>query len=74
MYMEEGVGLGFGTQNFETKDIEVDGCHGYFYFIPDGSDASAMVWIDEQAGLLFSLDMWGTIDEILPIAESALLE
>lgn len=73
MYMEEGVELGIETESIETRDVEVNGCRGYFYFVPDGSDSSAVVWIDEQAGLLFSLDMWGTIDEILSTAESVLL-
>lgn len=73
MYMEEGIGLGIDMQGMETLDIEVNGCNGTFYFFPDGSDSNVLVWLDEQAGLLFNLDMWGTLDEILPTAESVYL-
>lgn len=73
MYMEDGVSLGIDTKNVNTVDIEVNGCSGYFYFVSDETDSSAIAWIDEQEGLLFSLDMWGTIDEILPVAESVFL-
>ena len=73
MYMEEGVGLGIETENVEMTEIEVNGWNGYFYLVPDGLDSSAVVWADEQAGLLFSLDMWGALNEILPVAESIFL-
>lgn len=73
MYMEEGVGLGIETENVEMTEIEVNGWNGYFYLVPNGSDSSAVVWADEQAGLLFSLDMWGALNEILPVAESIFL-
>ena len=73
MYMEEGVGLGIETENVEMTEIEVNGWNGYFYLGPDGLDSSAVVWADEQAGLLFSLDMWGALNEILPVAESIFL-
>jgi len=73
LYMEEGIGLGIGTKGAELSDVEVNGCAGHFYYSPDGSESNSLVWMDEEAGLLFSIDMWAEKDEILRLAESVYL-
>ena len=73
MYMEEGVGPLLDTRGVEVSDIEVHGCKGDFYYCPDGTGSNAIVWADETAGILFSIDMWAERDEILRVAESVYL-
>lgn len=73
MYMEEGTSLEIDTSGTEFSDVEVNGYEGHFYYVPDGSNSSAIVWMDENAGLLFSLDMWADKDELLRLAESVYL-
>lgn len=71
--MEEGVGTLVDTRGVEVSEIEVNGCQGDFYCYPDGTGSNAIIWADEDAGLLFTLDMWAEKDEMLRVAESVYL-
>lgn len=73
MYMEEGVATLVDTREAEVSDVEVNGNKGDFYYSSDGSESNAIIWIDEDAGILFCLDMWAEKDEALRIAESVYL-
>lgn len=73
MYMEQGVGTLIDTRGAEVSGIEVNGCKGNFYYFPDGSNSNAIIWANEDAGILFILDMWAEKDEILCAAESVFL-
>ncbi len=73
MYMEQGISLGILTEGAEFSDIEVNGCEGHFYYYPDGSSSNTIVWMDEEAGLLFTLDMRADKDQLLRLAESVYL-
>ncbi len=43
------------------------------HYYPDGSSSNTIVWMDEEAGLLFTLDMQADKDELLRLAESVYL-
>lgn len=72
--MNQGNALGIGLDNIEVLDITVNGCPGQLYLSTDGKTSNGVVWIDEKAGICFTVD--GFVDEfsLLHIAESVYLE
>jgi len=73
MWMRQGNSWAVDTANVDVLDVEVNGCQGEFYYYPDGAQPNGVIWRDEDAGIIFCLDMIGEKDEILQVAAGIVL-
>lgn len=60
-------------EEYEYKALEVKGYRAEFYLARDDENTSALVWLDENQGMFFSLNSYFGEDIMLRIAESVIL-
>lgn len=70
MRMEQGSAFAAEMSDIEVRDITVNGLIGQLYISQSQEQTSAIIWINEKESTYFALDMFGTAEEILHIAES----
>jgi len=58
-----------GNENLEVLRSEVNGAPADFYFSPDGSESSALVWVDDNQ-TMFSLTGYFDEAEMIKMAEN----
>ncbi len=73
MWMRQGSGWAVDTEGTEVLDVDVNGCEGEYYYYPDGSGTNSVIWRDEDAGLIFCVDMSGDKEKILQVAAGVFL-
>lgn len=73
VWMRDGFGWALNSVGVEVLDVDVNGCKGEFYYYPDESGTNCVIWRDEDASLMFCVDMFGKKEEILHVAESVFL-
>lgn len=61
--------LGLDSE-YAYQELEVNGCPAQFYGSLDGTDTNNLVWIDEDGGILFTLNGYLDLDVMVHIAES----
>lgn len=73
--MQGGVAFGISTDGveMEIQQVTVNGCPGDLYLVTDGTQSSAIVWMDEKAGISFMIDAWASKEELLHMAQSVYL-
>lgn len=73
--MQQGLMFGVVTDGveMEIEEVTVNGCPGDLYLVTDGTQSSALVWMDEKTELVFTLDAWAGKKELLHMAESVYL-
>lgn len=65
--------VGFHGEDFTVTGVMVAGCPGDLYISGDSEESHALIWIDEQNGVVFTITMLGDPDVMLHIAESVKL-
>lgn len=68
--MEQGGSITTELADTDVYDIAVNSCSGQFFLPKDPEQSSAVVWINEEKKLYFSLNVFGEMKAILHIAES----
>ena len=70
--MREDFALGMRTEGveMEIQQVTVNGCPGDLYLIKDGSKSNVVIWMDQDAGIVFLIDAWASKEELLHMAES----
>ena len=68
-YMQQGNILGMNTGEMEISEVKVGNCPGRFYLAPDAETSNALIWQDEDAGIVYDLDGFFTEEEMLYLAE-----
>ncbi len=70
--MREDFALGMRTEGveMEIQQVTVNGCPGDLYLIKDGSKSNVVIWMDQDAGIVFLIDAWASKKELLHMAES----
>lgn len=71
--MTQGSLLGIETENTIVSEITVNGCPGQLYHSLDPEECSAVVWVDAEENLFFSLSGYFNDLELLHMAESVVL-
>lgn len=73
--MQQGTTFGVVTDGveMEIEEVTVNGCPGDLYLVMDGTQSSALVWMDEETELAFIIDAWAGKEELLHMAESVYL-
>lgn len=72
--MTQGSAHGVLLESMTVKDVMVGGCPGQLYRSQDPAQSSAVIWMDEEAGLLFSIDAFAEESVLLHMAASVSLE
>ena len=70
--MRENFALGMRIEGveMEIQQVTVNGCPGDLYLIKDGSKSNVVIWMDQDAGIVFLIDAWASKEELLHMAES----
>ena len=72
-YMQYGSRLTLKTEGAEISEVKVGSCPGQFYLMLDAETSNALVWQDEDAGIVYDLDGFFTEEEMLYLAERVAL-
>lgn len=55
---------------YEQREVTVNSLTGTLYISPNNSEASELVWADNEKGVIFNISAHAGIDEIIKIAEN----
>ncbi len=72
-YMQSGSVIGLNMDGVVISDVRVGNCPGQFYLTQDAEISNALVWQDEDAGIVYNLDGFFTEEEMLYLAERVAL-
>lgn len=76
-YSTENMGINYflvDCDDYESREITVNGISGIIYISPREDEASSIVWTDDSSGTLFVLSAHERIEILLKIAKSVQLE
>lgn len=68
--MESSTAMMYCTDDMIVSDIVVNGQPGHLYISQDAAESNAVVWMNEQENMFFSVDAFLSGEELLRIAES----
>lgn len=69
-WMSQGTAIGIMTDHMEKEAVVVNEADGEFYRSIDGNESNALLWMDQDTGIVFLIDAWASKEELLHMAES----
>lgn len=72
-YMTQGSAHRVLLDDMIEKEVTVGDCSGLLYLSQDPDQSNGLLWMDEEAGLLFSIDAFAEESVLLHMAESVSL-